>query len=92
MCPSIKSSVGVLAVKADGSWNREPWFKQNFTYSKKNQLNAAQTVLGERTLRDAVKRQMVSDVPVGAFLSGGLDSTSVVAFARELNPSIQCLL
>ena len=41
-------------------------------------------------LRDAVHRQMVADVPVGAFLSGGLDSSSVVAFARELNPDIRC--
>jgi asparagine synthase (glutamine-hydrolysing) len=41
-------------------------------------------------LRQAVQRQMVADVPVGAFLSGGLDSSSVVAFARELNPDIHC--
>ncbi len=34
-------------------------------------------------LATAVRRQMVADVPVGAFLSGGLDSSSVVAFARE---------
>jgi asparagine synthase (glutamine-hydrolysing) len=43
-----------------------------------------------RQLRQAVHRQMVSDVPVGAFLSGGLDSSSIVAFARELNPGIRC--
>lgn len=41
-------------------------------------------------VRRAVHRQMVADVPVGAFLSGGLDSSSVVAFARELDPDIQC--
>lgn len=41
-------------------------------------------------LRQAVERQMVADVPVGAFLSGGLDSSSVVAFAREQNSQIHC--
>lgn len=41
-------------------------------------------------LREAVHRQMISDVPVGAFLSGGLDSSSVVAFAKEKNPNIHC--
>ena len=34
-------------------------------------------------VKAAVERQMVADVPVGAFLSGGLDSSSVVAFAKE---------
>lgn len=43
-----------------------------------------------KNLREAVHRQMVADVPVGAFLSGGLDSSSVVAFACELNPNIKC--
>ena len=41
-------------------------------------------------LRKAVHRQLVADVPVGAFLSGGLDSSSVVAFAREKAPDIRC--
>lgn len=41
-------------------------------------------------VRTAVHRQMVADVPVGAFLSGGLDSSAVVAMAREVSPDIEC--
>lgn len=44
----------------------------------------------EEGLRTAVHRQMVADVPVGAFLSGGLDSSAVVAMAREVSPDIEC--
>jgi asparagine synthase (glutamine-hydrolysing) len=34
-------------------------------------------------LIDSVKHHFVSDVPVGMFLSGGIDSTAVVALARQ---------
>ena len=40
----------------------------------------------ETILVNAVKRQMLSDVPVGFFLSGGLDSSCIVAIAKKIYP------
>ncbi|SES63524.1 asparagine synthase (glutamine-hydrolysing) [Salinibacillus kushneri] len=40
-------------------------------------------------LYDSVNVHMRSDVPVGSFLSGGIDSSIIVALAREINPDIK---
>lgn len=48
---------------------------------------AAETMRG--LFARAVERQLVADVPVGAFLSGGLDSTTVVCAARRVKPDLK---
>lgn len=69
-------------------WN---WYQLPIFRGVKADLSEANALTGTvHALRRAVHRQLVADVPVGAFLSGGLDSSSVVAFAREQSASIRC--
>jgi asparagine synthase (glutamine-hydrolysing) len=74
-------------IKKRWKWYTPSIFKQN----PKKIMNKESAIKDTHDyLRKAVYRQMVSDVPVGAFLSGGLDSSAVVAFAREKNKNIHC--
>jgi asparagine synthase (glutamine-hydrolysing) len=70
---------------------RWTWYELPAVRGVQPSMSEAEALAGTIShLRSAVHRQLVADVPVGAFLSGGLDSSAVVKFAREEAPHLQC--
>ena len=66
----------------NGELKIERYWQPDFS----NKLDISEPEAGERTieiLRDAVKVRLMSEVPLGAFLSGGIDSSAVVALMAE---------
>ena len=60
----------------------------DLTFGSRHDLSDDDYVDGLREhLRAAVRRRLVSDVPLGAFLSGGIDSSTVVALMTEALPA-----
>src|SRR6185312_1868125 len=72
----------------EGSNLREvPYWDISFAQTKQLSENEwCEAFLAE--YRTAIKSRLVSDVPLGAFLSGGVDSSSVVAIMNEFQPPV----
>ena len=71
---------------ADGKTRNGSYW--SFPYPQEPTLSGNEAMEAvDSVIRDAVHRQMVSDVPVGAFLSGGIDSPLIVANILETGHS-----
>lgn len=65
-------------------WDIMDAVRQGRNHPFNGSLNEAADEL-ERLLKESIKEQIVADVPVGAFLSGGIDSTTVVALMQSVS-------
>ena len=70
-------------------WSKEPGMKRYYTRDWFNydavKDNGASVDAIRNALKDSVKRQLMSDVPYGVLLSGGLDSSVISAIAEQFS-------
>jgi asparagine synthase (glutamine-hydrolysing) len=77
----------IMEFDAAGERVRTYW---DYDFSRRDDLSAEEATARTRELIvAAVERQLVSDVPVGSYLSGGIDSGSIVAIASRHVPRMQ---
>ncbi len=82
-----KLSPGHSLIIEKGKMRTERYWQLRFT--PKQHVPASEDEIAEEFLerfREAVRRRLMSDVPLGVFLSGGLDSSSITAMMTELSP------
>lgn len=72
-----------VKVNIDTPLMHKSWWDYNFTEPDNNISFEEATDETERLLRNAVAKQMVADVPVGSYLSGGMDSGSLSVLASK---------
>ena len=76
-----------LVVRADGT-HAAPVRYWDFKFEPDRSLNEAAWIERlDAALQETVSAHLVSDVPFGAFLSGGIDSSTVVAYMSRLLPT-----
>jgi len=90
MSPDIKRlRPGHYFTKKPGSQMQiKRYFEPSFVPHKVTDESLLATKVAD-VLRDSVEKHMRSDVTVGSFLSGGVDSSIIVALARQLSPKIK---
>ena len=71
-------------------WSREPGIRRYYVRDWMNYGNVKDNDASvediQKALEDAVRRQLMSDVPYGVLLSGGLDSSVISAIAQKYAP------
>jgi asparagine synthase (glutamine-hydrolysing) len=76
-------------INRDGDFKINRYWQIPINTQDPNMTEAQAADLLEQTLTKSVQRRLVADVPVGTFMSGGVDSTLISALAAKSHPGIQ---
>lgn len=75
---------GHFAVWSDGTLRVTPWYELNYPEARDESPDAIRELDG--LMRSGVAMRLRADVPVGGYLSGGLDSSITCALAAQMSP------
>ena len=87
VCKTIESFLPGHFLYSEDGFEMQQWYKRDWEKFENVKDNVTDISAIRKSLEDAVHRQLMSDVPYGVLLSGGLDSSIIAAvtakFARN---------
>jgi asparagine synthase (glutamine-hydrolysing) len=83
ICKTIETFLPGSFLYSEDGFELQQWYKRDWENYESVKDNATDISAIRKSLEDAVHRQLMSDVPYGVLLSGGLDSSIIAAVTAK---------
>ncbi|MDD2696650.1 MAG: asparagine synthase (glutamine-hydrolyzing) [Candidatus Pacebacteria bacterium] len=78
-----------ISLKGEPKFNLKKYWDFSFTEERNKKSEKEYSEELDRLFKQAVKRQLISDVEIGAYLSGGIDTGSITAITSQFFPNLK---
>ena len=83
VCPDIREFLPGHYLSSDEGNAMKQWYRREWMEYENVKQNESDAAMLKKSLENAVQRQLMSDVPYGVLLSGGLDSSVISAIDKR---------